>query len=267
MRWRTMNSARVSSASVSKMYKSGLVNPVSSKPAGRSTRKHSRQTGARSGQKTFDTGLKTRSKLLSAKALRSRMSPSTVLMTRPSRAATSSSRASCRGELSNTVTSAPAAASTGPCCPPPEARHSTEVPLMSAGNQSRGTGSYPMSTTDQSPARARAVTSGPTGRVHSFPRSTSRSQAARLYATGSRFSVTSARLASPACHGRYASEAGGVQGSNGASRRTKIVVDPGYAVVLVHYRPPNQPRSPNQPCKGGIGAQGWRNSGLAGSGG
>src|SRR5580765_1987551 len=61
---------------------------------------------------------------------------------------------------------------------------------MLAGNQSRGTGSYPMRTTDQSPVRARAVTSGPTGRVHSLPRSTSRSQAARLYATGSRFSVT-----------------------------------------------------------------------------
>src|SRR6478609_10671953 len=61
---------------------------------------------------------------------------------------------------------------------------------MLAGNQWRGTGSYPMRTTDQSPVRARAVTSGPTGRVHSLPRSTSRSQAARLYATGSRFSVT-----------------------------------------------------------------------------
>src|SRR5262249_46581865 len=47
-----------------------------------------------------------------------------------------------------------------------------------------------MRTTDQSPVRARAVTSGPTGRVHSLPRSTSRSQAARLYATGSRFSLT-----------------------------------------------------------------------------
>src|ERR1700730_19350711 len=61
---------------------------------------------------------------------------------------------------------------------------------MLAGNQSRGTGSYPMRTTDQSPVRARAVTAGPTGRVHSLPRSTSRSQAARLYATGSTFWVT-----------------------------------------------------------------------------
>jgi hypothetical protein len=51
-----------SSAPGSKMYRSGLRKPVSSRPPGRSTRKHSRQTGARSGQKTFDTGLNTRSK-------------------------------------------------------------------------------------------------------------------------------------------------------------------------------------------------------------
>src|SRR6266487_3402140 len=42
-----------------------------------------------------------------------------------------------------------------------------------------------MSTTDQSPARARAMTPGPTGTVHSLPLPTSRSQAARLCATGS----------------------------------------------------------------------------------
>ena len=106
----------------------------------RSTRDASRQTGARSGQNTFDTGLNTTSKLASGKALRSRMSPSTVVMASPSRAATSSSRASCRGELSKTVTRAPAAASTGPCWPPPEARPSSGTPARSAGNQSRGTG-------------------------------------------------------------------------------------------------------------------------------
>src|SRR5215831_13391886 len=50
-----------------------------------------------------------------------------------------------------------------------------------------------MSTTDQSPARARAMTSGPTGRVHSLSLSTSRSQAARLCATGSMLSVTPAQ--------------------------------------------------------------------------
>jgi len=115
IRWRTTNSALVSSASMSKMNKSGFMNPASNTPAGRKTRQHSRQTGARSGQNRFDTGLKTRSKRPSTKAPRSRMSPSTVLMARPSRAATSSSRPSCLGELSNTVTSAPAAARTGPC--------------------------------------------------------------------------------------------------------------------------------------------------------
>src|SRR5215470_16169187 len=73
---------------------------------------------------------------------------------------------------------------------------------MLAGNQSRGTGSYPMRTTDHSPVRARAVTSGPTGRVHSLPRSTSRSQAARLYATGSRFSVTAVET-SPCLGGTF----------------------------------------------------------------
>ena len=54
-----------------------------------------------------------------------------------------------------------------------------------------------MRTTDQSPVRARAMTSGPTGRVHSLPRSTSRSQAARLCATGSRFSVTAVETRRP----------------------------------------------------------------------
>src|SRR5262249_5522734 len=128
-----------------------------------------------------------------------------------------------RGELSNTVTSAPAAASTGPCWPPPEARQRTEVPLRSAGNQSRGTGSYPMSTTDQSPVRARAVTSGPTGRVHSLPRSTSRSQAARLCATGSRFSATAASLTPYADQGvEEVGEFGGRVGGEAAVDRAGL---------------------------------------------
>src|ERR1700690_960646 len=50
-----------------------------------------------------------------------------------------------------------------------------------------------MSTTDQSPARALAMTSGPTGLVHSLSLSTSRSHAARLCATTSRFSITLAQ--------------------------------------------------------------------------
>src|ERR1700746_1548263 len=51
-----------------------------------------------------------------------------------------------------------------------------------------------MSTPDQSPVRARAMTSLPTGRVHSLPLSTSRSHAARLCATGSKLSATAAQL-------------------------------------------------------------------------
>src|SRR5450755_5197596 len=50
-----------------------------------------------------------------------------------------------------------------------------------------------MRTTDQSPARARAIVSGPAGRVHSLSLSTSRSHARRLCATGSNFSVTAAQ--------------------------------------------------------------------------
>src|SRR4249920_791190 len=54
-----------------------------------------------------------------------------------------------------------------------------------------------MSATDQSPARARAMTSGPTGRVHSLPLSTSRSHAARLCATGSKLPAIAAQHRSP----------------------------------------------------------------------
>src|SRR5580693_8893549 len=61
-----------------------------------------------------------------------------------------------------------------------------------------------MSTTDQSPARAAAITSGPTGTVHSLPPSTSRSQASRLRATtASLLSLTRARypVGPPDCTG------------------------------------------------------------------
>src|SRR5262249_3622268 len=47
------------------MKMSGLTNPVISTPPGRSTRNDSRQTGASSGQNTFDTGLTITSKLAS----------------------------------------------------------------------------------------------------------------------------------------------------------------------------------------------------------
>jgi hypothetical protein len=37
--------------------------------------------------------------------------------------------------------------------------------------------------------------------------------------------------------------------AGGAVKLTIIVVDSGLAVVLVHYRPPNPPPSPNSPRK------------------
>src|SRR5258705_82870 len=46
---------------MSKMNRSGFMKPVSRRPPGRSTRDASCQTGARSGQNTVDTGLKTTS--------------------------------------------------------------------------------------------------------------------------------------------------------------------------------------------------------------
>ena len=60
--WRTTNSPR-SRAPTSKTKISGFMNPASRTPPGRSTRNASRQTGARSGQNTFDTGWNTRSKV------------------------------------------------------------------------------------------------------------------------------------------------------------------------------------------------------------
>ncbi|MBI3882155.1 MAG: hypothetical protein HY301_19105, partial [Verrucomicrobia bacterium] len=69
------------------------------------------------------------------------------------------------GELSKTVTTAPAAASTGPCWPPPAARQSVGVPV-SGGNHSIGTGFVGVSRSSNWPVRARAITSLPTGSVH-----------------------------------------------------------------------------------------------------
>src|SRR4051794_31142065 len=70
-------------ASWSNRYTSGLRKPHSSAPPGRSTRKHSRHTGASSGTNRFETGLKTRSNEESPNSDRSRMSPSTVRSSRP----------------------------------------------------------------------------------------------------------------------------------------------------------------------------------------
>ncbi len=99
----------------------------------------------------------------SSKALRSRMSPRTVRSSSPSRAATIWSWPSWRGELSNTVTRAPAAARIGPCWPPPEARHNTSLPVRSVGSQERLTGSRPMRIFYESPMRARSTSSILTG--------------------------------------------------------------------------------------------------------
>jgi hypothetical protein len=107
------------------------------------------------------------------------MSPAKVCRSSPSRSATSRSCASCAGELSSTVTRAPAAANVGPCCPPPEARQRISSPFISSGNHSRGTGFCSVSSTDHTPRRAASMISGPTGLVHSFPRPTSLSHARR----------------------------------------------------------------------------------------
>ena len=129
----------------------------------------------------FETGWKMKSKDPSAKAERSRMSPSTSLSSSPSRSATNLSWSSWRGELSNTVTFPPAAASTGPCCPPPLARQSISNPF-SAGNHSRGTVFFSVRRIEKSPLRALAMTSGETGLVHSIsPSSTYLFHASRLY--------------------------------------------------------------------------------------
>ncbi len=79
------------------------------------------------------------------------MSPWTVAMFKPSRSATIRSCASCAGELSRSVTRAPAAARIGACCPPADARHRTSSPL-SSGNHAAGTGLLGVSNTCHSPS-------------------------------------------------------------------------------------------------------------------
>src|SRR5215212_5093889 len=86
--------------------------------------------GLTSGTNRLETGWKTRSKLPSAKAERSRMSHWMVSRSNSSRSATNLSCASCLGELSSTVTLAPATAKVGACWPPPEARHRTSAPHL-----------------------------------------------------------------------------------------------------------------------------------------
>jgi hypothetical protein len=69
----------------------------------------------------------------------------------------------------------------GPRWSPPEARHRRSM-LRSLGNRVRGTLLHSVSSTDQLPARACATTSGATGFVQGFSRSTSRFHASRLQA-------------------------------------------------------------------------------------
>ena len=49
--------------------------------------------------------------------------------------------------------------------------------------------------------------------------------------------------------GRAVAVASVAHAAGGAVKLAIIVVDSGLVVVLVHYRPPNPPRSPNQPWK------------------
>src|SRR5690606_34566162 len=71
-------------------------------------------------------------------------------------------------ELSNEATLAPAAANTGACWPPPDARQSTSTPSILSGNHSRGTGFTGVSTTLQFPRRASAIVTLSTGTLHSL---------------------------------------------------------------------------------------------------
>src|SRR4249920_3207139 len=76
------------------------------------------------------------------------------------------------------------------------------TPTSEVGSHSAGTGSYPISTTDQSPALACSVTAGATGLVHSLSFATSLSQAALLCATTSSRSMAMQLLdagSSPGC--------------------------------------------------------------------
>ena len=107
------------------------------------------------------------------------MSPSTLVMVRPSRRATTWSCSSWRGELSSTVTRAPAAARIGACWPPALARPSTCSPA-SGGYHERGTGFVGVSTSSHSPRRAAAIAVASTGTVQRFARWTSPSHALRL---------------------------------------------------------------------------------------
>ena len=138
------------------------MNPASRCPPGLNTRKHSRHTAFTSGTNTLEIGWKIKSKDAEANADRSAISPRTHLSTRLSRFATSRSLLSCSSDRSKLTTSAPAAARTGACCPPPEARQRTVFPGNSASHAA-GTDFVGVRITLQTPFRAARMTSGVTG--------------------------------------------------------------------------------------------------------
>jgi hypothetical protein len=155
------------------------MNPESSTPFGRRTRKHSFQTGRTSGTNTFEAGWKTRSNCSSSKQERSAISPCTQASNKPSLPATSWSLASCSSERSKLTTFAPAADKIGACWPPAEARQRTRLPAM-LPNQGRGTGSRGVKMICQSPDCARRMVSESTGLHHALPSLDSLFQARRL---------------------------------------------------------------------------------------
>ena len=83
-------------------------------------------------------------------------------MSSPSLVATNWSFASCSPEMSKLVTLAPAAARTGACCPPPDARQSTRLPTTPS-NQECGTRRFGVRMTSQLPFRALSIVDSSTG--------------------------------------------------------------------------------------------------------
>ncbi len=84
----------------------------------------------------------------------------------PSRSATFLSCSNCFLDISVTVTSAPAAARTGACCPPPDAKQSIFNPSNDFGNQSLGTDFSVVTVISHSPDLLLSITSLLTGCVY-----------------------------------------------------------------------------------------------------
>lgn len=119
------------SSSLSTMKLISLSNPLNSLPPFFKTLKHSFQIPPICSEYTFATGWKMRSKKPSSKGKFSVISACTRLIFIFSLFATVRSFSSWAGVISSTVISAPSAAKTGPCWPPPEIRASTFLPTTS----------------------------------------------------------------------------------------------------------------------------------------